>query len=48
VEDLPENGRGLYLVNLLAATWFVWPTAQGKAVVAVIELNRTDECDREA
>lgn len=37
-DDLAEGGRGLYLVDVLAAKWFVWPTARGKAVVAVIEL----------
>ncbi|MGP3949608.1 ATP-binding protein [Streptomyces sp. 7N604] len=37
--ELGESGRGLYLVEVLAAKWFVWPTVEGKAVVAVIELD---------
>jgi anti-sigma regulatory factor (Ser/Thr protein kinase) len=40
--DLPENGRGLYLVDLLAAKWFVWPTDEGKAVVAAVDLTPAD------
>jgi anti-sigma regulatory factor (Ser/Thr protein kinase) len=40
--ELSETGRGLYLVDVLAAKWFVWPTADGKAVVAVIELDGED------
>ncbi|GAA1935001.1 hypothetical protein GCM10009716_47550 [Streptomyces sodiiphilus] len=38
-DDIPENGRGLVLVELLAAKWFVWPTAEGKAVVAAVNLS---------
>jgi anti-sigma regulatory factor (Ser/Thr protein kinase) len=36
--DLPEGGRGLYLVDVLTERWFVWPTERGKAVVAVMPL----------
>ncbi|MDT3397619.1 ATP-binding protein [Streptomyces sp. B1866] len=42
-DELPENGRGLRLVDVLAARWFVWPTASGKAVAAVIELDGGSE-----
>ncbi|MGP3948875.1 ATP-binding protein [Streptomyces sp. 7N604] len=40
--EIPESGRGLYLVDVLATKWFVRPTAEGKAVVAVIELDAAD------
>lgn len=40
--ELAESGRGLCLVDLLASRWFVWPTATGKAVAAVIELNAAE------
>jgi anti-sigma regulatory factor (Ser/Thr protein kinase) len=39
IRDLPESGRGLYLVDVLVTKWFVWPTTDGKAVVAVMELD---------
>ncbi|WP_406354249.1 ATP-binding protein [Streptomyces sp. NBC_00658] len=38
-DDLLESGRGLHLVDRLTARWFVEPTAIGKAVVAVVELD---------
>ncbi|MEO3749572.1 ATP-binding protein [Streptomyces sp. B6B3] len=39
LDELPEDGRGLFLVGLLATKWFVWPTVEGKAVVAVMTLG---------
>jgi anti-sigma regulatory factor (Ser/Thr protein kinase) len=36
--DLREDGRGLPLVAALASRWLVWPTSDGKAVVAEIDL----------
>ncbi|MFI5812632.1 ATP-binding protein [Streptomyces sp. NPDC051643] len=36
---LAESGRGLLLVEALAARWYVQPTAIGKAVVAVVGLD---------
>nr|WP_159059411.1 hypothetical protein [Streptomyces antibioticus] len=41
VLDLPEDGRGLQLVAVLSDRWLVWPTAEGKAVVAEIGLLDT-------
>ncbi|WP_328436556.1 ATP-binding protein [Streptomyces sp. NBC_00444] len=35
---LEEDGRGLHLVAALATRWLVWPTPEGKAVVAEIDL----------
>ncbi|MGP4083729.1 ATP-binding protein [Streptomyces sp. KR55] len=36
--DLEEDGRGLHLVTALATRWLVWPTPEGKAVVAEMTL----------
>ncbi|MGP4114993.1 ATP-binding protein [Streptomyces sp. 4N509B] len=38
-EEIPEHGRGLNLVDLLATMWFVWPAKDGKAVAAAIDLK---------
>lgn len=40
--ELLESGRGLQLIDELTAKWFVQPTAIGKAVVAVIELDHRE------
>lgn len=39
-EDQLEGGRGLFLVDALVERWFVWPSSEGKAVVAVMPLGR--------
>lgn len=39
VLELLEGGRGLQVVAGLATRWLVWPTADGKAVVAEIDLS---------
>jgi anti-sigma regulatory factor (Ser/Thr protein kinase) len=38
--DLREDGRGLLLVAALVTRWLVWPTWEGKAVVAEIGLKK--------
>ncbi|WP_308315478.1 ATP-binding protein [Streptomyces sp. ISL-100] len=38
-DELLECGRGLQLIDELTARWFVQPTAIGKMVVAVVELD---------
>ncbi|WP_369391136.1 ATP-binding protein [Streptomyces sp. CG1] len=42
LEEFAEGGRGLLLVEALTADWYVQPTAIGKAVVAVIEVEPDD------
>jgi anti-sigma regulatory factor (Ser/Thr protein kinase) len=39
LNELPEGGLGLRLVEELTAEWFVRPTAIGKAVIAVLNLD---------
>lgn len=36
--DPKEDGRGLLLVAALTTRWLVWPTSEGKAVAAEIDL----------
>ncbi|KPI15671.1 hypothetical protein OK074_2116 [Actinobacteria bacterium OK074] len=40
--DLAEDGRGLPLVDALVTRWLVWPTKEGKAVVAEIGLREAE------
>lgn len=42
VDAVPENGRGMFLVDLLSTAWSVEKAAGGKAVVAVFAMTDGD------